>query len=228
MCARITQGYDTREIGTLIGMQIDGEPEQQPLEWNGAPGQPYLIVRAGGDGGRARLDPLKWGLIPAGMKDDTFRAVNARSETAATLPSFRKSFQNGRGLFPVTGWYEWRKVKGQKQPYHIAPAEGGTLLLAVICEAARPGGRYGETFAVLTTSPRPEIAHIHDRQPSIISPPNAADWLSNAETAQRRLLMQTLACRNGNTTLVANPVSRRVNNPANKAADTATPIALAC
>jgi putative SOS response-associated peptidase YedK len=34
--------------------------------------------------------------------------INARSETAATLPTFRRPFAEGRCLVPADGFYEWR------------------------------------------------------------------------------------------------------------------------
>src|SRR5262249_58341014 len=47
------------------------------------------------------------------------RLINARSETAATKPSFRSAFRSRRCLVVADGFYEWQKLAGRKQPYFI-------------------------------------------------------------------------------------------------------------
>src|SRR3954454_9113264 len=61
------------------------------------------------------------GLIPAWADDPAIgdRLANARSETAATKPSFRRAFRSRRCLVVADGFYEWQKVDGRKQPYFI-------------------------------------------------------------------------------------------------------------
>ena len=221
MCARITQEYDAGAIAQLVGLDLGGSAERVRA-WNGPPGTGYLVVRNEAASEAATLTRLHWGLIPGWAKDDTFSLVNARSETAATKASFRNAYRRGRGLLPITGWYEWRRAGQRKQPYHIRVADGGTLLIAVICEQRRPNGRRGDTFAVLTTTPRPEIGHIHDRQPSIIEADDAKAWLGN-RTPENRIEQLARGC--GRRRLEAYPVSTRVNNPRNNGPDLCTPIA---
>ena len=221
MCARITQEYDAGAVAQLVGLDLGGS-SQQVRSWNGPPGTGYLVVRHGQDDSTGELRRLHWGLIPEWANTDTFAPVNARSETAATKPSFRKAYRRGRGLLPITGWYEWQRARDGKKPYHIRVADSGTLLIAVICEKKRPGGRQGETFAVLTTVPRPEIEHIHDRQPTIIDPDDARAWLADRTTDHR---IAELARGHGQRQLEAYAVSSRVNNPRNNGPDLCIPTA---
>ena len=50
--------------------------------------------------------------------------INARAETVAEKPSYRTAFQKRRCLIPATGFFEWKRVNGGKQPYNIHIGEG--------------------------------------------------------------------------------------------------------
>ena len=58
---------------------------------------------------RRRLAPLVWGLVPSWAKDASIgsRMINARVETVAEKPAFRKAFATRRCLLPADGFYEW-------------------------------------------------------------------------------------------------------------------------
>ncbi len=58
---------------------------------------------------RRRLAPLVWGLVPSWAKDVSIgsRMINARLETVAEKPAFRKAFAARRCLLPADGFYEW-------------------------------------------------------------------------------------------------------------------------
>src|SRR5215210_1269440 len=81
---------------------------------------------------RRRLAPLVWGLVPSWAKDASIgsRLINARLETVADKPAFKKAFATRRCILPADGYYEWytaeEKVNGKpvKQPYFIHPADG--------------------------------------------------------------------------------------------------------
>ena len=210
MCARITINHDTGMLERLIGLPVRDAQSTTNLSWNGPPGRQYQIIRDDPDGPGAKLTTPTWGLVPTWAKDETFTMINARSETARAKPSFSNALVNGRGLLPVTGWYEWRPIGRYKQPYRIKPGPGGTVLLAVICEPPHPRGRQGETFAVLTTEPQRGIAGIHNRQPAIIDPADAGAWL---EPGTGTTTIDRLAAGNGGKPLIGYPVGRQVNDP---------------
>ena len=214
MCGRITVECNVTKLEQLIGMPIQDNTELRTPAWNGPPRARYRVLRSNPDQkGGAKLNAVRWGLVPRWANDDQLEMINARSETVSEKASFWRAFVDGRGILPVTGWYEWRETgRGQKQPYRIHLADDGMLLLAVVCEAPRPGGRLGETFAILTTEPRDEIAHIHARQPAIIEPGDARDWLTGKP---RTTALSRLARGNGSRELASYPVSRRVNDPTN-------------
>ena len=61
-----------------------------------------------------RLAPLVWGLVPSWAKDASIgsRMINARVETVAEKPAFRKAFAARRCLLPADGFYEWYAIGG--------------------------------------------------------------------------------------------------------------------
>ena len=75
---------------------------------------------------------MTWGLIPSHEKlrpevrPDFFRLMNARSETAAQLNSFRKLCRMRRCAVVLDGWYEWKEdYMKQKQPWYVFLASSG-------------------------------------------------------------------------------------------------------
>ena len=75
---------------------------------------------------------MRWGLVPSWAKDPSIgnRMINARMETVAEKPAFRRAFAARRCLLPADGYYEWypgrtgRRGKGGKplkQPFYIHP-----------------------------------------------------------------------------------------------------------
>ena len=118
MCGRYTLYTPVETLAEEFGL-TDPLPNLQP-NYNVAPTQEVPAVVAGNDGGR-RLEVLRWGLIPSWAEDPGIgsRMINARSETVAEKPSFRRAFKERRCLIPADGFYEWQKTNGSKQPYHV-------------------------------------------------------------------------------------------------------------
>ena len=57
-----------------------------------------------------------------------YSMFNAKSETAATLPSFREPYKRQRCVVPVSGFYEWARRQGHKQAYFYGVEKTGLLL----------------------------------------------------------------------------------------------------
>lgn len=132
------------------------------------------------------LRVVRWGLVPSWSKDPKAgaRMINARSESAAEKPSFRKALQARRCLLPADGWYEWQRGPEHKQPYYTHYADGSSLAMAGLWEFWKPkddpGNLYPDglvTACVLTTAAVGPLAQVHDRMPLVL-PPSAWDrWL---------------------------------------------------
>ena len=88
----------------------EGIPDAPP-HYNGAPGQDYLIARLQTDSDDITVDMIRWGLLPPWAKDKkmAWKMINARAETVATAPAFKKAFEKRRCLVPVDGFFEWER-----------------------------------------------------------------------------------------------------------------------
>lgn len=130
-------------------------------------------------------DFARWGLIPHWYRKETreWRAAtfNARIEDVASKPAFREAYRHGRCLVPISGYYEWRKRDGGKQPYYFHPAGNApALLLAGLWSSVRLPDYEGLTCTVLTGPAAPEAAAIHHRMPVLLSQAGGEDWLDGA------------------------------------------------
>jgi putative SOS response-associated peptidase YedK len=127
------------------------------------------------------------------------RMINARSETVASKPAFRRAFAKRRCIVPVDGFYEWKAVPGQKrkQPFFIHRPDGEPYAFAGLWEQWRgtlgsagpdadspdaDGPDAGEEVTVrsatILTGPANEpMSAIHDRMPIILPPSAWATWL---------------------------------------------------
>ena len=207
MCARITQNITVGTLSEVFALQAgEDRPLTEPT-WNGPPAGRYTLCRQGRRG--RELAAAEWGLRPRWMRDGDFRAVNARSETAHEKPSFREAFRGRRCILPVNGWYEWPRGNRGQAPFHISASDGDIVLLAALWEPAGLTAR-GDSFAVLTTEPRSELARIHHRQPTVLARTEIDAWLSTA-TPTRDVFR--LAAGAGHGGLRIRRVDVAANNP---------------
>ncbi|MEM7323076.1 MAG: SOS response-associated peptidase [Actinomycetota bacterium] len=231
MCGRFVSASPPDELAAYFGA---AEPEGglEP-NFNVAPTNEVYAVRAS-DGNRM-MAALRWGLVPFWAKDLKIgsRMINARSETVADKPAFRKAFQSRRCLIPADGFYEWAKVAGQKakQPYFIHRTDGEPIVFAGMWERWKPRLEDGktidedadviETCTILTCGPNETMATIHDRMPVLLPPAVWDDWLSG-ETPMDYISSLMKPAPDDLLTLV--PVSTAVNNVRNKGEELLRPL----
>ena len=155
---------------------------------------------------------MKWGLIPYWCADPKGgrKPINAKSETVATLPTFRDAYRRRRCILPVDAFYEWRASKGGKQPYAIAMKDRSPFGIAGIWENWKnPEGEWVRTFAILTTPANELVGTIHDRMPAILAPAAYDRWVGT-EPDPRDLLKPFPSAL-----MAIWPISTRVNSPSN-------------
>ena len=220
MCGRFALAATGEEVAEHY--QLSEVPFIVP-RYNIAPTQPVAAVRFNRAGER-ELTFFQWGLIPSWAKDPSIgsRLINARCETAAEKPSFRSAFKRRRCLLPATGFFEWRKTDGHKQPLYIREADEGIMSLAGLWEIWQsPDGGELETCTILTTEPNALMAPIHDRMPVILDPLDYDMWLDDSTPVdQLQHLMRPFDAEQ----LLAYPVSTAVNKPQNDTADIIAPM----
>ena len=155
-------------------------PEQPnfPPRYNVAPTQPVPIVRM--VGGQREFALVRWGLIPAWVKDPKGFAllINARGESVNDKPAFQNAMKRRRCLFPADGFYEWQTEGGRKRPFLARPKAGGPVAFAGLWETwIGPNGEEMETAAIITTIANKEMAQVHHRAPVMVPPEQFDFWL---------------------------------------------------
>src|SRR5215203_4570790 len=124
MCGRYASSANANVLRIEFDVDdvFDGLPGP---DYNVAPtvAVPAVFERRVRDSGevRRRLAPLVWGLVPSWAKDASIgsRLINARLETVADKPAFRRAFQLRRCLLPADGFYEWYTPEGTDAAGHI-------------------------------------------------------------------------------------------------------------
>ena len=217
MCGRFAFYSPHEAVVRLFGVAGDG-PRIEP-RYNIAPTTFIATVRERPEIAAGRqLAMLYWGLVPAWAKEKSIgaRMINARGETLREKPSFRNAYPRRRCLVLADGYYEWQRAATVKQPYFIRLASHEPFAIAGLWEAWRDpaGGDPLESCTLVTTSPAPAIAHIHDRMPVILAPDDYAEWLDPRNTDVERL--DRLLAPHPAAPLVAQAVSRMVNNARNQ------------
>ena len=212
MCGRFALLAPGPAIAEQFGVSIAHEIAPR---YNIAPTQPVAAVRLDQRGER-ELTYFQWGLIPSWAKDPTMgaRMINARSETVTEKPSFRAAFKRRRCLLPASGFYEWQKLNGHKQPMYIRPAGETVFGLAGLWEMWHDAeGGLLESCTILTTTPNELVAPIHNRMPVIVDPADYSMWLDPGEDPENSLhLLRPYPAE----LMEAYPVSTAVNNPRNE------------
>ncbi|MDT8306178.1 MAG: SOS response-associated peptidase [Anaerolineae bacterium] len=224
MCGRFTLLVPAEELAQAF--DLPSIPEVAPPRYNIAPTQPVAIVRLDQARGERELAYVNWGLIPFWADDPSIgnRMINARAETAAEKPAFRAAFKYRRCLVPASGFYEWQKRNGAKQPYYIYAAQGRVLGLAGLWERwTDPDGSEIQSCTILTTGPSGDVSSLHNRMPLILDPADYGTWLHSDGTNMDELQHLLRPAPEG--TLAAEPVSTYVNRPGNEGPECIAPLA---
>jgi putative SOS response-associated peptidase YedK len=165
-----------------------GESVEVRRRYNVAPGDEVLAVTTDREGA-PRGELLRWGLVPSWAKqpETGLKMINARVETVAERPAYRRAFQRYRCLIVADGFYEWRRIpSGPKQAFHITRSDGGVFAFAGLWSIWRgEDGRQLRTCTILTTAAGPAIAPLHDRMPVILGPGAEAAWLERSQPPER-------------------------------------------
>jgi len=198
MCGR----FVVAEVGSeLVGvLRVDVESDDLPEpSYNIAPTSRVAIVldSAKTDPPTRRLEPARWGLVPAWAKDLSIgaRAFNARAEELEDKPMFRRALEKRRAIVPASGYYEWKKAGDQKIPHYIHPADGSPLFFAGLYEwwkdPTKPDDdpdKWVLSFTILTRDSIGNLGSIHDRMPLFLDVDHADAWLDTATDNVRDVL----------------------------------------
>lgn len=242
MCGRYASSRNPDALVSAFAVEKDATEGKAPgPDFNVAPTKPVLAVLTRREPGAPesaaplrQLRVLRWGLVPSWAKDPSVgaRMINARAESAAEKPSFRKAMASRRCLLPADGYYEWYQPEGSegpktksgkplKQPFYLHPASGAPLAMAGLYEFWRDRSRADDdpaawwtTCTVLTTDATDGFGRIHDRTPMVVPSDAWAEWLDPDLTDAAVCMIPAT-----DAGLEAYPVSLGVNNVRNNGPD---------
>jgi putative SOS response-associated peptidase YedK len=229
MCGR----YTLVRIADLSGLfpWITDDLPDAPPRYNIAPTQPVLAVASDAPD---KYDFFFWGLVPPWAKDPSVgnKMINARGETLADRPAFRKAYQRRRCLIPADGFYEWKKLdkdaagaKGKakaKQPMYVRMRSREPFAFAGLWETWRsPEGKDLRSCTIITTHPNQLMAQMHDRMPVILPREQYRQWLDDRDRPPEEL--SKLLVPYSSEEMEATPVSTLVNSPKNDLPDCIAP-----
>ncbi len=139
MCGRFTRKENFQQLAQLLGLHTI---PQLPPRYNIAPSQLIACVRANPENQENECVQLKWGLVPSWAKEPSIgqKIINARAETVAEKPAFRRAFQQQRCLILADGFYEWKREGKVKQPYYIHFTDNRPFAFAGLWERWEKGG----------------------------------------------------------------------------------------
>ncbi len=213
MCGRFTLHHTADEIAARFDAEV--LPLLEP-RYNIAPSQPVTVVT---QNGARHLAQFQWGLIPSWAKDPKIggRMINARAETLAEKPSYRTALTRRRCLIPADGFYEWREAdnpsEGGRTPMFFHRADDALFAFAGLWDEWRaPDGSPLRSCTIITGTPNPLVAPIHDRMPIILRPENEGAWLDPGLRDPDALTALLAPYPAGVMQVYA--VSRQVNSPA--------------
>lgn len=243
MCGRYASSMDPEDIVEEFEIRTADLPRLQ-ADYNVAPTKEvYVVVERpprGEEVAERQLRTMTWGLVPSWAKDPKIgsRMINARMETVAEKPAYRRAFEKRRAILPADGYYEWyvtdqltKAGKPRKQPFFIRPQDGGILAMAGLYELWRDPTkaeddptRWKWTATVITTDATDDLGRIHDRMPLML-PRSAYDaWLDPSPRRTEELLDLLEPAAPGR--LEAFPVSTLVSNVAHNGPELVEPIPL--
>lgn len=245
MCGRYASSRRPEDLLEEFEVVENRVPEPLAPDWNVAPTKEvYAVVerppsKDSEEEPERQLRALTWGLVPSWAKDRKIgsRMINARMETVAEKPAYRRALAARRCLLPADGYYEWypteeltKAGKPKKQPFFIHPADGDVLAMAGLYEIWRDPDKADDaedrflwSCTVITTDAPDDLGRIHDRMPLMVERERWDAWLDPRTEKDSVLDLLTPAAPGR---LEAYPVSLAVNAVKNNGPELVEPLAL--
>jgi putative SOS response-associated peptidase YedK len=168
---------------------------------------------------------MHWGLIPFWAKDPKIgsRMINARGETVAEKPAFRRALRKRRCLVVADGFYEWKKEGKLRTPMYIRSRTGEPFAMAGLWEIWKaPSDEYVHSCTVVTTTANSLMEDIHDRMPVILPREAEETWLDTG--IEDTKVLTDLLIPYPAEDLESYAVSNLVNSPKNDSPECLAPL----
>ena len=245
MCGRYASSRRPEDLVEEFDIVESRIPDALAADYNVAPTKEvYAVVerppsKESDEPPQRQLRVLTWGLVPSWAKDASIgnRLINARMETVAEKPAYKRAFATRRCLLPADGYFEWyptrettKAGKPRKQPFFVRPRDHGILAMAGLYEiwrdptkADNAPDRFRWTCTVITTDAEAALGDLHERMPLMVDRERWGSWLDpRAQGAELLDLLEPAAPGR----LEAYPVSALVSNVRNNGPELLEPLPL--
>lgn len=221
MCGRFTLTVDKEIIKDRFLVDNMDELFYEP-NFNIAPSQNVLAIIH--DDTKNKAGYLKWGLVPSWASDESigYKMINARAETVAEKPSFKKLLSRRRCLIVADSFFEWKKIDKDKQPYRFLLKTKEPFAFAGLWDRCIINKKVITTCTIITTTPNKVVEHVHNRMPVILKKEDEAVWLNRAIQDPNRLSQLLLPYFSDE--MMSYQVSSLVNSPKNNQIECIQPI----
>lgn len=187
MCGRYALAIGGDQLVDCFRAEISRLGPWAP-SWNIAPTTtiPIIIERVVGAHTVERIvGPARWSLTPSWSDtlETPYPTFNARSETVASKPTFRRALAHSRALIPASGYFEWQSHGESKTPHYIYPAHDTVFAFAAIYSLWGRGDRQTVTATILTREAPHSLQGIHPRSPVPLPTDQWPRWLDPHSTA---------------------------------------------
>lgn len=166
MCTKFSNKLSLETVEAVFAALSDLARPPPPPCGGFALGEQVAVVRAGEP---RMLTARRWGWAAP----DGRLLANARSETVASKPYFRRHADARRCVVPADGFFEFQGRAGERQPWFFTLASAPVFGLAGI---ANEDG----DVVVLTTEPNARVRPVHRRMPVILRADLLSGWLNPA------------------------------------------------
>ena len=207
MCGRMALTLPHEAMVELFGATPSNDLPTVP-NYNVCPTVQIHTVTS--EDGARRLRPMRWGFVPHWYKavNDGPLLINARSETVAEKPAFRAAVRSRRCLVVASGFYEWKRQKGETPlPWYVTRADGAPMVFGAIWQDWDKGEDSLTGCAIVTTAANDAMAPIHDRLPLVLEPGDWPLWLGEDGKGAATLMRPA-----AEDVLAFTPVSTEVNS----------------
>lgn len=190
MCGRYAVTTDPARLAAEIDAINEVGDTEVRESYNVAPTTTVMTVVQRHEHGRPddiatrRVRAMRWGLVPSWTKElgKGPLLLNARAESLAEKPAFRRSLPGKRCLIPMDGWYEWKagppgaNGKPTKIPFYMSPTDGTRLFMGGLWAAWRPAearaagddSQWVSSTTIITTDAVGKLQDVHHRMPLIM------------------------------------------------------------
>lgn len=183
MCVRYTFVEIDRMAREYAAANLPGPDDTIVPRYNAGPTQelPLIVSES-----RPVWRKHRFGFsVPAPGGGPARLLLNARAETLTQRPAYRRLLRGHRCLIPADGFYEWEQAGSRRLPHYFQLSGRRAFFFAGLLRPDTPDSPGG--FVLVTTTPNPLVARIHDRMPVILEPRAGLEWLGPGALEASRL-----------------------------------------